>query len=288
MKASVSVIVPTRNEESNIRACLESVSFADDTFVVDSQSLDNTCAIAEEMGAKVVQFHYAGGYPKKKNWALENLELQNEWVLILDADERVTPELAEEIAAKLAAPDADGYYIPRRFMFMGRWIRHCGYYPSYVLRLFRHRLGRYETPPGEPDAHSGDVEIHERLMLKGRAGYLKNPMLHHAYPDIATWIEKHNRYSSWEAVSRAQLLRGGNEVIRPKLFGNRLERKRWAQRLASRLPFGPTLRFLYHYVLRFGFLDGYPGYVLSRLLAQYEFWSRVKRRELARKEEHKA
>ena len=268
----VSVVVPVKNEEANIRACLESVAFADEVFVVDSQSTDDTCRIAEGMGAKVFDNPFIN-YSAQKNWALDNLPFGNDWVLLLDADERVPADLAAEIHDELACPEREGYCINRKFWFMGRWIRHCGYYPSWNLRLFRHKLGRYDG-----------ALVHEHVVLEGRVGYLKNAMLHYAYPDIATWIEKHNRYSSWEAVPRPDLRKAQNDAAAPRVTDSRLERKRRCQRLAARLPFGPALRFLYHYLLRFGFLDGYPGYVMSRLLAQYEFWNRVKRREFRRKQ----
>ncbi|MBI3696255.1 MAG: glycosyltransferase family 2 protein, partial [Acidobacteria bacterium] len=141
----VSVLVPVKNEELNITACLESLCWADEVFVVDSQSTDATVRLAEAAGARVVQFHYQGG-EKKKNWSLSHLPFGDEWVLIVDADERVPPELADEIdAAVNRTGGPDGYYVNRRLIFLGRWIRHAGWYPSWNLRLFRHRLGRYES-----------------------------------------------------------------------------------------------------------------------------------------------
>lgn len=278
MANGITVVIPVRNEERNIGSCLDGLRFAQAIFVVDSGSTDNTVTIAESRGATVTQFKYSGGYPKKKNWALENLPIDSSWILIVDADERITEELAEEIVAAVEHHDCSGYYIPRRFMFMGKWIRHCGYYPSYVLRLFRKGLGQYEVPLGsQTELNSGDVEIHEGVILNGKAGYLQSDMLHLAYPDIFTWIEKHNRYSDWEARSRQGLYEGSTQVIKARLFGDADERKRWVQRASSELPAGPTLRFLYHYIVKLGFMDGYPGYVMCRLLGQYEFWSRAKR-----------
>ena len=144
-KAPVSVIIPVKNEGNNIQRCLEHLRWAEEIFVVDSQSIDETLKIANDLGVNVVQFRFNGTYPKKKNWALENLPFRNEWVLIVDADEVIPPGLAEEITDALQHPNGfDGYFINRRFFFLGRWLNHCGYYPSLNLRLFKHRLGRYE------------------------------------------------------------------------------------------------------------------------------------------------
>ena len=270
----LSVLIPTFNERANIEACLDSVSWADEIVVVDSRSNDGTRALATEFGARVVNFNWNGRLPKKKNWALENVRWKNEWVLILDADERITLELAEAIKSALKGPNVDGYFINRRFMFMGKWLRHCGYSPSWNLRLFRHLRGRYEDlHPG--DTGSGDNEIHEHLVLKGKAGYLSQEMLHFAYPDIFTWMDKHNRYSNWEAaVELGGLQREANYI------GGRLALKRRLRTWSRGLPFRPTLRFLFSYVLKRGFLDGYEGYVFCRLLAVYELLSALKAYEL--------
>jgi glycosyltransferase involved in cell wall biosynthesis len=139
MPAPLSVLVPTLDEEVNLPECLASLAWADQVIVVDSFSHDRTIAIAREFGAHVVQ-HEFENYSRQKNWALETLPFRHEWVLIVDADERVTPELRAEIEAVLAAPEWAGYYVNRRFIFLGTWIRHAGWYPSWNLRLFRHRL----------------------------------------------------------------------------------------------------------------------------------------------------
>jgi len=275
----VSVLIPTKNEIANIAECLDSVRFAAEVVVVDSLSTDGTVEKAREMGATVVPFAWNRDYPKKKNWALENVAWRHEWVLILDADERITPELAEEIARAVASAELDGYYINRRFMFMGGWLRHCGYYPSWNLRLFRHGKGRYERLGSVADTGSGDNEVHEHVLLEGeRVGWLKHDMLHYAYPTIDVWVEKHNRYSNWEARVMEEM-RTGAGGLQASFFGPPLERKRWLRRLAMRMPFRPTLRFLYHYVLRQGFRDGYRGLVFCRLLAWYEFVSIAKAKE---------
>jgi glycosyltransferase involved in cell wall biosynthesis len=279
-RAPLSVLVPVKNEAANLRDCLASVSFAQEIVVVDSGSTDGTQVIAEAAGARVIQFAWNGKLPRKKNWALENVPWQHQWVLIIDADERITPELEREIRRAICRGDVDGFYLNRRFWFLDGWINHCGYFPSWNLRLFRHRLGRYEQIAIGNDIPSGDNEVHEHVLLNGRVEYLPIPMEHYAFPDIATFVEKHDRYSSWEAAARTKLYSGREKSLRSKPFGSGLERKRWLRNLATRAPFRPGLRFLYHYVWRQGFRDGCRGWVLCRLLAWYERSIVVKEREL--------
>lgn len=281
----VSVLIPIKNEQENIVECIRHLLWADQIVVVDSHSIDNTIPLAEEMGAEIYQFTYSRrGWPKKKNWALESVDWRHEWVLIVDADERFTPQLTAEIQEVVAARDGsgaeqyDGYWLNRRFMFMGRWIKGCGYYPSYNLRLFKHKLGRYERIGDLGDTGSGDNEVHEHVVLSsGRAGYLKSDFLHYAYPNLTTWIEKHNRYSSWEAHAMAAGISGG---VSASIRGDPIQRRRWIKQVVRFMPFRPAMRFIYSYVLQRGFLDGYPGYVMCRLLAWYEFISIVKHKEL--------
>ena len=196
------MLVPVKNEAANLRDCLAGVSFAQEIVVVDSGGTDGTEAIAEAAGARVIQFALERKtVPRKKNWALENVLWQHEWVLIIDADERITPELESEIRQGICRADVDGFYLNRRFWFLDGWINHCGYFPSWNLRLFRHRLGRYQQIEIDDSLLSGDNEVHEHVLLNGRAEYLSAPMEHYAFPDIATFIEKHNRYSTWEAAA---------------------------------------------------------------------------------------
>lgn len=280
-RSPVSVLMPVKNEEANLRRGLPALTWADEIFMVDSQSTDRTVEVAESFGAKVVQFHFNGTYPKKKNWALDNLPFRNEWVLIVDADEVITPELAEEIRDAVKRQGADGYYVNRRFMFMGRWIKHCGYYPSWNLRLFRHRLGRYERLSAAADTNSGDNEVHEHIFLKGKSAKLKNDMFHFAYPDIFAWVEKHNRYSSWEAFT--SLGGASGHCLDAPQISLELRMKRALKRAAKKMPFRATSRFFYHYILRGGFLDGREGLILSRLMGWYEYISKIKEMEIRRK-----
>jgi len=281
-RCPISILIPAKNEAANIRACIESARFADDIVVVDSGSTDGTQAISASLDARVVDFKWDGRFPKKKNWALANIAWKHEWVFILDADERITPELAGELRAltSQSVPALEGYYVNRRFWFLDGWLMHCGYYPSWNLRFFRHALGRYEQFAGVGDTQSGDNEVHEHVILQGRSGHLKHEMEHYAFPTISIWFEKHNRYSNWEA----RLLRSaeGSASASTAELTPALARKRRLKHLAARLPFRPTLRFCYHYILKAGFLDGYRGYVFCKLMGIYEFMNVTKASELDR------
>jgi glycosyltransferase involved in cell wall biosynthesis len=281
-KISVSVLIPAKNEEANLPACLESLSRADEVFVVDSQSSDHSVEIAEHYGATVVQFYFNGRWPKKKNWSLENLSFRHEWVLIVDCDERIPPELWDEIEVAIQNPDYDGYYLNRKVFFLGTWIRHGGRYPDWNLRLLKHKKGRYENLKTEEIRNTGDNEVHEHVILDGLAGYLKNDMLHIDFRDIYHWLERHNRYSNWEARVYLNLLKSIDDsgTIGANLFGNAVQRKRFLKKLWVRLPFKPTLRFILFYIIQLGFLDGKAGYIYGRLLSQYEYQIGVKLYEL--------
>jgi len=263
-RVPVSVIVPIKNEAANLARCLGSIRWADEIFVVDSQSADDSARIVQQHGARLEQFHFNGTWPKKKNWALENLPFKNDWVFILDADEVLPPEAEHEFAAAIAnAGEIAGYWINRRFFFLGRWLRHA-YYPNWNLRLFRHSSGRYEKLT-DLQTDSGDNEVHEHVVVKGPTSRLKCEMDHYAFPSIDIFIEKHNRYSNWEARVAAEG-KGGQPLAHAQV-----DLKRTLKRVATRLPFRPLLRFLYIYVWQKGFLDGREGYYFARLHASYEF-----------------
>ncbi len=246
---------------------------------MDSQSSDCTAAIAAAAGARVVQFYYPGHGPKKKNWSLANLPFSNEWVLILDADERVPPDLADEIREVIRRPDAaDGYYVNRRLIFLGRWIRHCGWYPSWNLRLFRHRLGRYEQVD-VPAPHTGDNEVHEHVVLQGRVGYLRHDLVHHDCKTLFHYIERHNRYSNWDSAVYRELR--SQPVFQPNHLAGPPARKRFLKRLWVRAPFRPLLWFFYLYVLRAGFLDGAAGWHFCLLAGIHQYHIDLKMKEAA-------
>lgn len=277
IKVPVSVLIPIRNEAANLPRCLAAIDWADEIVVVDSHSLDGSVEIAESVGARVVQFDFNGMWPKKKNWALETIAFKHEWVFILDADEVMPPEAAKEFA-ELISRQGDGkagFWINRRFMFMGAWLQHA-YYPNWNLRLFKHRLGRYERLV-QGSTQSGDNEVHEHIVVRGPTGRLQCEMDHYAFPSIDVFMEKHNRYSNWEARLEVE----GKVASSDDTLQSRAVRLRRAlKRFAMHLPFRPTLRFLYVYLAQGGFLDGKRGYYFARLHGIYEFLSVAKAAEL--------
>ena len=278
MKVPVSIIIPIRNEAANLPRCLDSVGWADEILVVDSQSTDGSQRIATERGATVVQFQFNGTWPKKKNWALENIPFRHEWVLILDADEVMPPDSAAEIKEVIAADGngCTGYWINRRFMFMGRWLRHA-YYPNWNLRLFKHPLGRYERLV-QGATQSGDNEVHEHIIVQGNTGKLRCEMDHYAFASIDVFVEKHNRYSNWEA--RLELEEGLDQTRASTPQSGHVRLRRILKRAVRRLPCRPLLRFIYVYFFQAGFLDGKEGYIFARLHAVYEFLAVAKAAEL--------
>src|ERR1700682_1040314 len=194
----VTVIVAVRNEARNLPRCLESLRDAGEVYVVDSQSTDRTVEIASSFGARIVQFHYQGGWPKKRQCAIDSLPFAYDWILLVDADEALTPELAEEIQTAVKDERFNGYHIPLRLYFLGRELRHCGA-SFYKLTLFRRGMGRYECRLKEQDASMADMEVHEHVVVDGATARLKRPLLHHNVESLSHYIRKHDEYSNWEA-----------------------------------------------------------------------------------------
>jgi glycosyltransferase involved in cell wall biosynthesis len=255
----VSVIVAVRNEERNLPRCLASLREVGAVYVVDSQSTDGTIEIARSFGANVVQFHYKGGWPKKRQWAMESLSLAHDWILLLDADESLTPELAKEIALAIQDPRYDGYYVPLRIYFLGRELRHSGA-SFYKLSLFRQGRGHYECRLKDQDASMADMEVHEHVIVDGRAAKLKHPLLHHNIASLSHYIRKHDAYSNWEAKVWLNPQTGAEELA-PSLTGTQAQRRRWLRRKFFALPGSPIVFFLYRYLFCLGFLDGVPGLI---------------------------
>lgn len=275
----LTVILPVRNEEANIGAALESVSWADELIVVDSHSTDATAALAAAAGARVVQFDYDGAGPKKKRWTLDNVEVRNAWILMLDADERVTPDLRTEIERAVESGEKTGWYIDRELWFMGRRMR--SFRPNWNMRLFRAGSAQMEDLELENVPETGDNEIHEHFTVDGPTGYLHAPLLHNDYRGLSAWIDRHNRYATWEAhlyrkFRDEPLGASAVDLLRLDAF----TRKRILRRIWVRLPFRPSLRFFVWYVLRRGFLDGRQGYLFCRFMAWYELLIGAKLREL--------
>ncbi len=236
MRVHLSAIVLTQNEERNIVDCLRTLSWADEVLVLDSGSEDATVALAQKMGARVETRPF-DNYPRERNAALELA--RGEWVFFVDADERATEELADEVRKAIEKGDADGFWVPRHNYIFGRLIRHAGWYPDYQLRLFRRGKGR----------HDESREVHELVILDGPEGYLENPFIHYNYENVSQFIERQNRYTGMEA---AYLFRGG---ARAKVRNFLLQ---------------PCREFRRRYITLEGHKDGWHGLLLSLLMAYYE------------------
>jgi glycosyltransferase involved in cell wall biosynthesis len=255
----VSVIIPVRNEGHNLPRCLEALKDVGEIYVIDSQSTDDTVAIANSYGAQAIQFHYAGGWPKKRQWAMDTLPFAYDWILLLDADEVLTPELADEIRRAIQNPSVNGYFIALQMHFLGRQLRHSGA-SFWKMSLFRRGRARYECRLQDQDASMADMEVHEHVVVDGATGRLRNPLVHHNVESLSRYIQKHNEYSNWEARVWAEGNRSFDE-LRPSLFGNQAQRRRWLRQRFLMLPGSPVLFFLYKYFVRFGILDGMPGLI---------------------------
>lgn len=282
-RVPLTVVIPALNEEATLPSALKSVAWATEVIVVDSNSSDATAAVAERAGARVVQFEYSGTGPKKKAWAIQNLEFANDWVFFLDADERVPAALQAEIGEAIASKTVDGLCVDRELVFLGRPLR-C-FRPNWAPRLFRVGYAHMEDLGLSNLAGIGDNEIHEHLVIEGRVGYLKHPLVNDEDRGLTAWIAKHNRYATWEAALYEKLRSEPTGVGPMALL--RLDphlRKRALRRLWVRLPAParPVLRFLVWYVGRRGFMDGVEGLAYCLLMAWYELVIALKLRELDR------
>lgn len=273
----VSVIVAARNEAHNLPRCLESLQEAGQVLVVDSCSGDGTAEIARSFGARVVQFRYAGGWPKKRQWAMDTLPLAYDWILLLDADEALTPDLLKEIREAIRHSHVDGYYLKLQMHFLGRQLRHGGA-SFYKLALFRRGKGRFECRLREQDTTMCDIEVHEHVKVAGPVGKLLNPIVHRNVGSLANYIEKHNAYSNWE--SRVLANSDGLEEIPATPFGAQAQRRRWLKNKLFRIPGSPLLLFIYRYLFCLGILDGAPGLIYCTFQAIQMFHTKAKIYEL--------
>lgn len=250
---TLSVAIVAMDEEANIGRTLASVRWADEIVLVDSGSKDRTCEIAREFGARVIVEPWRG-YVAQKQYAIE--QCTKDWVLLLDADEEVSPGLGKEIRAALANPGGmNGFWLPRKNLFLGRWIRHGGFYPDPKLRLFRNGMG-----------YVAGYDPHDRCELKAdvpqRTGHFKNAMVHYTYPNLSYYIAHMNRYSTLGAelaISQDRRSFSLNDIV-----------------------LRPLATFFYNYVVRLGFLDGREGLLLHLYHAVYVSWKYAKAWEMAR------
>ena len=264
MPTNISILIPTLNEEKNLPHALKSCAFADQIFVLDSGSTDATKAIAEAAGANFIQ-HQWEGYARQKNWGLNSLPISSDWVFILDADEMITPLLRDELLAVAVGDtitDKTGFYINRYFVWEGKEIRHCGYYPSWNLRFFRRGKAMYE-----------ERDVHEHMIVDGPVDYLKGEMHHEDRRGRDYLWQKHLRYAELEAKEMQKIVSGvSTGGLKATFFGNWQERRRAIrERIWPYLPFRWAFRFLFMYVMKRGFLDGATGFDMCLFMTRYEF-----------------
>jgi len=264
------VMIPTYNEASHIGETVANARQLGPVFVLDSFSTDGTQQIARDAGAIVVE-HKFENYSKQKNWGLDNLPVKSKWVFILDADERLTPELLREVQQKaIGATSVSGYYVNRVVIMMGRQIRHGGAFPSWNLRFFKRDACRYE-----------DRSVHEHMMCDGPTQYLDGLMLHIRRESISEYLAKHIRYADMESDEWVKLATGSDKSARAgRLFRNALKYRLLLRRdVWPHVPFKPAVRFLWMYIFKLGMLDGRPGWHLANLMASYEYMIQLLYRE---------
>lgn len=273
----VSVLILTLNEEINLPDCLETVRWSDDVVVLDSLSTDRTVEIAKAWGARVVARAF-DNWAAHSNWAFENIDFKHEWVLYIDADERVPPDMREEVlrVAKEAGSNVGAYRIRFKNILFGRWIRHSSLYPSWITRLLRRGRFRYETRSVNPHP-----------VVDGEVGHLQTHFIHHSFnKGFHHWFDKHNSYSTMEAQETIRHLREGTVDWLGLVSRDPAHRRRALKNLSFRLPSRALAKFVYMYLLRRGFLDGSAGLTYCTLQAIYEYMIVVKVREMQQRERH--
>lgn len=264
----VSAIVSTKNEEAAIHTCVAGLRDFDEVIVVDSMSTDSTVELARAAGARVINFDWKGVYPKKKQWCLDNVDTRHPWILFIDSDERPTPELIAEIGKLVARPEAAvAYDIPLDYHFGGKQLRH-GHKVSKRVLLRRDAV-RFPEVDDLDAPGMGELEGHYQPEAYGPVGRTKAKLLHDDPDPVSTWIDRHNRYSDWEAYIRRN----------PRARASVRAHKTGQGNLFDRAPFKPLAFFLYSYVGRGGFLDGRAGFDYAFGLAWYYWLIQVKVRE---------
>jgi glycosyltransferase involved in cell wall biosynthesis len=271
---SISILILTLNEELNLPTCIETVKWSDDIIVLDSFSTDRTIEIATREGARVIQRQF-DNWAAHQNWAMETIPFKYEWVFYLDADERMSDELREEIlliARNNQRPEV-AYYCGRKNFFMGRWIKHA-MPPGMIMRYFRPKNVRFERM------------VNPTPIINGIHGYLKNYFIHYNFSKgLSEWFEKHNKYSSFEAAEGMKLRMGQARSDCSLFARDPASRRKALKNLTFNLPFRSICKFIYLYIAKRGFLDGHPGFTYCVLQSIYEYMIALKMKELKRKEQ---
>ncbi|EJT0553358.1 glycosyltransferase family 2 protein [Vibrio vulnificus] len=267
-KPDISVIILTLNEELHIERCIKSLlPICKDIYLIDSNSKDLTVNIAKSLGAKVFVNPWPGNHARQFQWALDNCPIETKWVMKMDADEYVTDELVKEICESInsTSDDVSGYFVKRKVHFKNKWIRHGGYYPIYLLRLWRNGVGTMEQR--WMDEH---IKLHS-----GTTKHLENDLVDDNLNDLTWWTNKHNNYATREAADILNTLYNFNngDGVEPRLFGTQEQRKRKLKHIYVKIPLfvRPFIYFIYRYFIKLGFLDGREGLVWHFLQG---FWYR--------------
>jgi glycosyltransferase involved in cell wall biosynthesis len=268
VSAPISVLILTLNEESNLERCLRSVAWSDDIIVFDSYSTDRTVEIARDFGARVVQRRFDDENSHRS--ASLRVGFKHPWVFNPDADEIATPELQQEMIRRVqeCSPSTVSFRMRRKDIFMGRWLRHTGLYPLWCMRLFR------------PDKLQFERKINLNYLIDGDEEKLEGHMIHYSFSKgIAAWVEKHNRYSNWEALETIQAKKPASTVIELLRSPNSVDRRHGMKELLQWMPMRPAIRFCYEMLVRRAFLDGMAGIHYSLLISIYEYLISVKAAE---------
>lgn len=268
----ISILILSLNEEINIKDCIGSVSWSDDIVIFDSFSTDNTTSIAEEMGARVVKRKF-DNWASHQNWAVENIDFKHPWVFYIDADERCTPDLAEEIKRVVTSGnDLAAYRVRRKDYFMGKWLKHAQLYPTWIIRFFRPGKVRYERL------------VNPIAVVDGKIGELQGHLHHYPFSHgIEHWVDRHNRYSTFESLE-ARKTQEQLPPLRNMISSDPNVRRHIQKELFFRLPGRPLIKFFYYYFVRRGFTEGYPGFVYCALQSIYEFLIDIKLVEMRLRE----
>ncbi len=275
-KEPPSILVLTKNEEVNIEACLDTLTFSDDIVVLDSHSTDRTCDLARKYpNVRIVRRKF-DTWSKHSNWALQHIRFKHPWVYYSDADERVTPELRDEILERTNDPSSPevAYRLKYKNMFLGQWIRRGGLYPVWIIRLYKPDRIRYE-----------DREVNAHPIVDGPLGSLRHDFIHYSFnKGLNPWFTKHNSYSDMESKEAVRVI--GSTSVWSKLAGMFSRQPGAARRslkdLSFFLPFRAFARFFYMYLLRGAFLDGRAGFHYACMISVYEYWIELKIRERQR------
>jgi len=274
LRLPISVVILTYNEESNIRDCIASCDWCDDVHVLDSGSKDQTVAIALAQGATVHQNKFKS-FGDQRNWAIDNIPCKHPWHFHLDADERFSPALLDEML-DLIGPDGRksacaAFQCPSKMIFMGRWLKWSGGYPTYQVRLFKHGQCRFV-----------DFGHGQREDTTGQVGVLATPYIHYNFSKgLLEWFYKHNDYSTREANEALLIRRGGRPTLGQLVSGEAVAKRRAWKNMSYFLKGRAIWRFLYNYILRLGLLDGWSGLRYCAMLGSYEYWTELKIKEQA-------